>query len=119
MIEVRKLPSAFAELEPFVEVWAKPTVNERLAARGTSSMAEITAFYDAMIVRGDDALAYLDGFNLNDMPEDAACLMQLLLGLVQASVAVEIQRQPLPPGTTFPFHVSLISGAEPFGATNT
>lgn len=118
MTETRHLPAAFADLEPFVPVWAKPTVNERLAARGTSSMEEITAFYDAMIVRADEVLAYLDGFDLYDMPEDAAILMQLLLALVQASVAVEIQRQPLPPRTKFPFHVSLVSGAEPFGATN-
>ena len=118
MSDARKLPPAFAELEPFVAVWAKPTVNERLAARGTSSMAEITAFYDAMIVRGDDALAYLEPLDLHDLPEDAACLMQLLLALVQASMAVEIQRQPLPPRTRFPFHVSLVAGADPYGTAS-
>lgn len=116
MTEARKLPATFAELEPFAPVWAKPTVDERLAARGTSTMEEITAFYDAMIVRADEVLSYLDQFALYDMPEDAACLMQLLLALVQASVAVEIQKQPLPPRTSFPFHVSMVSGAEPFGA---
>ncbi|MGD9663785.1 MAG: hypothetical protein AB7U34_01030 [Novosphingobium sp.] len=115
MTESRKLPDGFAELEQFVDVWAKPTVNERLAARGTSSMEEITAFYDATIARGDDILNYLDDFDLYDLPDDAARLMLLLLALVQASVAVEIQRQPLPPRTSFPFHVSLVSGAEPFG----
>lgn len=119
MTDERKLPAAFADLQPYVSVWAKPTVDERLAARGTSPMEDITAFYNAMIVRADDVLTYLDDFDLYDMPEDASLLMQLLLALVQASVAVEIQRQPLPPRTTFPFHVSIVSGAEPYGAANT
>ena len=43
MTDARKLPEAFAELEPFVAVWAKPTVNERLAARGTSTCARCDA----------------------------------------------------------------------------
>lgn len=116
MTELRKLPVGFGELEPFVAIWAKPTVDERVAARGVCSMEEIRAFYEAMIGRGDEILNYLGQYGLCEMPEDAAVLLQLLLGLVQASVAVEIQRQPNPSKTTFPLKVSMISGAEPFGA---
>lgn len=110
-----QLPEAFADLQPFVAKWAKPTTNERLAARCASSMEEIRTFYDAAIVRAEAALDYLDRLDLHDLSEDAACLMQLLLGLVQASIAVEIQGQPLPPKTTAPLGVSLVSGAAPFG----
>jgi hypothetical protein len=109
------LPSGFADLERFVEHWAKPTVNERVDARCRSSMAEITEFYDALIVRAGDILDYLDQFPLHDMPEDAGRLTQLLLALVQASVAVEIQGQPLPPKTDYPFRVELVGGVAPFG----
>lgn len=78
-------------------------------------MSEIQAFYNAAIDRAGDILHYLDQFPLGDMPGDAERLMQLLLGLAQSSIAVEIQGQPLPPKTTYPLAVRLISGVEPFG----
>ena len=115
MSDAITLPAQFSDLERFVALWAKPTVNERVDARCRSSMAEITEFYDALIVRAGDILDYLDQFPLDDMPDDAARLAQLLLALVQASVAVEIQGQPLPPKTEYPFRAELIGGVAPFG----
>lgn len=115
MSTTNMLPPQFADLERFVDHWAKPTVNERVDARCRLSMAEITEFYDTLIVRAGDMLDYLDQLPLHDMPEDAARLTQLLLALVQASVAVEIQGQPLPPKTDYPFRVELIGGVAPFG----
>lgn len=109
------LPPAFAELEKFAAIWAKPSVDERIFVRGTNSMESITDFYDAAIVRAEEMLTYLDQFPLHDMPVDAANLLKLLLGLAQASVAVEIQGQPLPPKTTHPLGVHLVSGIAPFG----
>jgi len=49
------------------------------------------------------------------MPEDVGRLMQLLLGLAQSSIAVEIQGQPLPPKTSYPLAVRLVSGVAPYG----
>ena len=116
MTSANRLPAAFSDLEPFVANWAKPTTNERLATRCASTMDEIRAFYDATIGRAEAALDYLDQLDIHNLPDDAACLMQLLLGLVQASIAVEIQGQPLPFRTSAPLGVSLVSGAAPFGA---
>jgi len=110
-----QLPAAFAELQRYVPIWAGHTVNDRIAARGHCSMEEITAFYDAAIVRAPEMLTYLEQFDLFDMPPEAGCLTRLLMGLAQASVAVEIQGQPMPPKTTFPLGVSLLSGVAPFG----
>ncbi len=109
------LPDQFAELERFVPVWAKPTVNERVDARCSLTMPEIQEFYGAAIERASEMLEYLEQFSLHDMPEDAGRLMQLLMALVQASVAVEIQGQPLPPKTDYPFPVKLVSGVAPYG----
>lgn len=115
MSDANMLPAQFADLERFVAHWAKPTVDERVDARCRSTMAEITEFYDVLIERASDILDYLDQFPLHEMPEDAARLAQLLLALVQASVAVEIQGQPLPPKTEYPFRVELVGGVAPFG----
>lgn len=115
MKKAPQLPPGFEGLEQFVAMWAKPTVNERVDARWGGSMGEIQEFYDAAIVRAPEILAYLDKLPLYDLPQDAGRLLQLLLGLAQCSIAVEIQGQPLPPKTSYPLAVRLVSGVQPFG----
>lgn len=115
MTEMLTLPGQFAVLERFIPLWAKSTVNERVDARCSLTMPEIREFYDITIERASEMLEYLEQFPLHEMPEDAARLMQLLMSLVQASVAVEIQGQPLPPKTDYPFPVKLVSGVAPYG----
>lgn len=110
-----RLPSGFEDLEQFVAMWAKPTVNERIDARWGGSMEDIQEFYDAAIDRAPHMLEYLNALPLYDLPEDAGRLLQLLLGLAQCSIAVEIQGQPLPPKTSYPLAVRLVSGVQPFG----
>ena len=65
------LPSEFAELEPFAAEWCLATERERWAQRMSSSMDELQAFYDAMLPRVPEAIAYCDQFALDDMPDDA------------------------------------------------
>ena len=109
------LPPEFADLEKYVEVWARPTVDERIDARWGNSMENIREFYDAAIERAPAMLDYLDRFPLHDMPQDVGRLIQLLLGLAQSSIAVEIQGQPLPPKTSYPLAVRLVAGVAPYG----
>lgn len=115
MIPAPKLPEGFADLQPFASFWIRDTVDERIDARCSSPMEHITEFYDAAIVRAADMLDYLDAVPLDDLTEEQGNLMKLLLGLVHASIAVEIQQQPLPPKTDYPFRVRLVSGVAPFG----
>jgi hypothetical protein len=60
-------------------------------------MDEMQAFYDAAFPRIDDALGYLDGFDLYALPEDAKNLLYLYCSLVNASFPVEVWRQPRVP----------------------
>lgn len=90
------LPADFADLEPFAG-WALPTERARYAKRLASAMDELQAFYDAAFPRLDDALAYLDGFALDALPEDATRLMWLFSALVTVSFPVEVWRQPRVP----------------------
>ena len=73
---------------------ASPTERERFAQRMASSMDEMQAFYDAFFPRAEEAIAYCDGFPLDDLPEDALHLLQLLYSLVMVSFPVEAWRQP-------------------------
>jgi len=90
------LPAAFAELEPFAD-WAIPTERARYAKRVSSTMDELQAFYDAAFPRIDDALAYLEQFPIDGIPEDATRLLWLYCALMTASFPVESWRQPRVP----------------------
>ena len=90
------LPAQFADLEQFAE-FARPTEKERYARRIASDMIELQAFYDAAFPRLEDAIAYLDQFPVDALPDDAQKLMWLYCALVTVSFPVEVWRQPRVP----------------------
>jgi len=91
------LPAQFSEFEPFAARWCLATERERFAARMASSMDDIQSFYDAFYPRAEDAIAYCDQFPLDELPDDAERLLQLLYSLVMVSFPVEAWRQPRVP----------------------
>ena len=90
------LPVDFAELEPFAD-WAIPTERARYAKRLASTMDELQAFYDAAFPRIDDALALLEQYSIDELPEDATRLLWLYCALMTVSFPVETWRQPRVP----------------------
>src|SRR5581483_9811503 len=93
------LPTEFADLEPFAAKWCLATERERFAERMATSMADIQAFYDAIVARSEEAIAYCDKFPLDDMPDDALNLLHLLYSMVMVSFPVECWGQPRIPDT--------------------
>jgi hypothetical protein len=91
-----RLPAAFADLEPFASTWCLATESERFERRLASSMDEMQAFYDAFFPRVNEAVDYCDKFPLDDLPEEARRLLELVHSLVMVSMAVEIWHQPRP-----------------------
>ncbi|WP_029114743.1 hypothetical protein [Mycobacterium sp. URHB0044] len=90
------LPTEFAEFEQFSD-WCLPSERERYAKRLASSMADMQAFYDAITVRAEDAIAYCDKFPLDDLPDDVLNLMHLLYSMIMVSFPVECWKQPRVP----------------------
>ena len=90
------LPSEFSDLERFSD-WSLATEPERYAKRLASSMAEMQDLYDTAFPRLEDAIAHLDKFPLDDLPEDARSLMHLMQSLVMVSFPVEVWKQPRVP----------------------
>ena len=88
------LPNQFSALEPFAAIWCLPTERQRFAQRMARTMDEMQAFYDAFFPHAEEAIAYCEKFRLDDMPEDAQRLLQLLYSLVMVSFPVEVWRQP-------------------------
>jgi hypothetical protein len=90
------LPVGFADLEPFATTWCLATEPDRWARRLASTMDEMQDFYDVCFPRAEEAIRYCDQFELDDMPEDAVRLLQLLHSLALVSYAIEVWQQPLP-----------------------
>lgn len=88
------LPEGFRELEPWVADWAKPTRAERYATRLGKDIDELTAFYDAITPRAEEAIDYLNGFDLNELPDEEMRLMRLMYSLVLVAYAVNVFKQP-------------------------
>ena len=91
-----RLPSAFAELEPFAEKWCFATEPERWAARLSTSMRELHEFYDAFTPRFEEAIEYCDKFPLDDVPGDALNLLHLIYSMIMVSMAIEVFGQQKP-----------------------
>ena len=111
------LPPGFEALEPFVDYWARKTTNERWDQRARASMAEITAFYDAMYEAAEDAIAWLDRHSPigSELSVPAQRLAELLLALAHAAIAVEMHRQSRSPHTVFPHGIRVAAGPWPLG----
>jgi hypothetical protein len=109
------LPPGFEALAPFIDRWAVDTTAARLHARSTASMAEIRAFYDAMLPQAEAAIICIDQHDIRDLPAGHATLAKLVLSLAQAAVAVEMHGQPVSPGTPYPNSVRIPQGIAPFG----
>ena len=86
------LPKSFESLEPLVANWAQPTQNGRQQRRIASSRGELRAFYDAMLPRLEDILAYVDKFPLGELPPDAERLFCLALSLAEVAPHIELYR---------------------------
>lgn len=91
------LPAEFADLEPFAGKWCLATERERYGTRLASTTEEMQAFYDAVVPRAEEAMAYLEGLPFDALPDDAANLLHLLYSMIQVSFPVEVWRQPRVP----------------------
>jgi len=94
-VTVTGLPEGFAELEPFVAEWVLPSMMARTRKRHASSMAEITAFYNAMQPRLQEILAHLSAIPYDDaLPGEETRLLGLALSLAEITTSVEWYNQP-------------------------
>lgn len=90
------LPPDFADLEPYAD-WGVPTERERYAKRLACTMDELQAFYDAAFPRLDEAMDYLEQFDLKALSVDAKRLLWVFSALVTVSFPVEVWGQPKVP----------------------
>ena len=86
----KRLPDQFRELEPLASFWSLPTEAERHAKRLASSIAQLRSFYDTLMPRIDDVLAYLSEFQLENLSPEGRNLFYLACSLAEIAPAVEL-----------------------------
>ncbi|MEQ1882651.1 MAG: hypothetical protein ABL878_16970 [Burkholderiales bacterium] len=91
------LPAGFEDLAAWLS-WALPTEHARRAKRAASSMADIRAFYDAMLPRMDAVLHFLSEQGVERVPPDVQRLFLLTAALADIAPAVEMYGEPLAEG---------------------
>lgn len=100
------LPSGFEYLESFAATWGDlRTQNERYLMRQSLPFAELEAFHAALAPRLEEVFQYLDGFPADGLPEAEARLFRTVLGLTEASQAVEVLGQSRVPYAPYPHSV--------------
>ncbi|HTQ24600.1 MAG TPA: hypothetical protein VMI09_07875 [Candidatus Binataceae bacterium] len=107
-----QLPTGFSDLEKFAG-WALPTSTERNRMRRATPMADINAFYNAMLPRLKEVLGYLDQFSLQEMPQDARALLYLSLALAEITIAVELFHEPKVTGGCDPERFVVVREIDP------
>jgi len=93
------LPPQFADLEHFAPKWCRETEEERYSLRLGATMDELQDFYDAALPLGEEAQAYLDKFDLYDLPDQELNLLRLMFALIVIVFPVEAFRQAKVPDT--------------------
>ena len=86
------LPDGFEDLALWLD-WALEPERARTAKKTESSMEELRAFYDAMMPRMEEIIAYLDGVPSDERPAPAHRLYLITLSLVEVSNLVEIYKR--------------------------
>ena len=87
-----RLPEEFADLAPWLD-WALEPERARTQKREASSMAEIRAFYDAVLPRLEEVIRHLEGFRDDDMPAPQHRLYLISLSLVEVANLVELYKR--------------------------
>lgn len=99
------LPEQFVDLEPFAEQWSVATMVGRYSRRLESTREQRRAFYDAVAVRFDDILDYLDQWPLEDLRGENLNLLRLALSVPHVGLSLDYQGEKEDEHAKFARHV--------------
>lgn len=90
--------AACAAIEPFLPEWGLPDGAQRVAKRASSSMEEISAFYDAMLPFMEEILNYLNQFPPDALPSGAQPIAWAALAMCEVDNPVRWKEAELSSG---------------------
>lgn len=116
--DTRPLPAPFADLSTFVNDWALPSEQARFHKLHTTSLEELRRFYDAMLPRMDEILAYLNQYSLTAMPADAGTLFDLAITFAETAHPIDLKWDDVDFSNAYPwdkFEFRTVSTTRAFG----
>ncbi|MCK9902409.1 hypothetical protein CC117_18815 [Parafrankia colletiae] len=105
------LPEPFSALEPWVADWALATRVERYEKRLSKTIDELQEFYDAIAPLAEEAIAYLDTRDVNDLSDEDTRLYHLLTSMIMVAYPVNIFKQPRIPDSGAAFFDTAVEPA--------
>jgi hypothetical protein len=87
-----KLPSAFADLEPLAARWGRASENERSRIRWSATAEEFATFYNAVMPRLDEILAFLTKNSVTGRMEEVQNLFDFACAFAEASPHHELYK---------------------------
>src|SRR3546814_10027342 len=97
----------------FRSAWCRPDTHARFQARYEGDSADLRHFYDSLMPRVEEALAYLDDFPLEAMEEPERNLMNLLMSLSHVAYGLERHGAPRAPNAVYPSRIRLVRSVSP------
>ena len=90
-----ELQPDFKDLQPYVETWGLPSLQERIARRAGATIEELQEFYATVMPRLDQIIEFLNQFPANAIPDEHKPLASMALSLVQVDSAVNKFNAPV------------------------
>ena len=88
------LPRPFEDLEPFASTWCLGTEPSATRSGWAARWPTCRRSTTPLSRRIEDALGYCDKFPLDDLPDDARRLLDLVHSTILVAMCVEIWHQP-------------------------
>jgi hypothetical protein len=89
-MNAKALPSQFVDLAPFATQWCLGSQQERHMVLMNCSIEGLRPFYQALMGRMDEIVAYLNQFPLDAMPEEAQNLFNLALTWAETAHPIDL-----------------------------
>lgn len=87
----RKLPDAFADLQPWVAEWALASEQERFRKLHAVTLEQLRSFYDAMLPRLPAVLQHLDAHRIGALPDEERTLFDLAMTFAETAHPVDLK----------------------------
>ncbi|MSP67756.1 MAG: hypothetical protein EXQ96_06595 [Alphaproteobacteria bacterium] len=86
----RRLPVAFADLEPFAATWALECERDRFAKLMATDVGDLKTFFDAMLPRAEAIAAHLDRRGLDKLNAEERRLFHLVVTFAEVTYPIEL-----------------------------
>jgi hypothetical protein len=87
----KQLPPDFLDLEIWVSDWALTNEASRYQKLHAVTLEQLKPFYEAMLIRIDSVLIYLDQYTISKLPADARVLYNLAMTFAETAHPLDLK----------------------------